>query len=457
MAFGMAYKDVVYGVKRILIRDNQSIDPELYGMYDRRQLPYTSPYANSYPSSSPSPSLKLHSAQMQLTQPTLLYMTLDVYFNLASHTLQVIEGITHTDTLHVNLTHSKQLTNAVHHYVHALEHTLSHNLLHTHTQKSKSPIDSHIHQLICTQLFDGVLVDNTEYLTKFIQQTIHTLRLRVYNLLKENLLRVKAAYKDHFVYVPAHVRTGTDAKQDGGVITIHHDNIPVLIDYPELVKQVAIAGQHVLLPVNHTHAHMMSSGVYTTSHEGDATASNITSTMNMNSLSHKILEELHQLIQEMLRTTHHTQHPAIHAMQAHVYHQQGLYALQERCIECALVYIENYYNISYSLSVDSGEYGMIIPSLLYANVLSLNKLYSVAERLYAKGIEIALRYQPTYSQEYSQLLGNYGVALYAQQKNMQAIDVLNKFIKMCMDIGCDTEKNVLYNLATEYLANTRGV
>eukprot|EP01031_Cornospumella_fuschlensis_P024370 gene24370-29464_t len=433
VAFGMAYRDVVSGVRRALTRDNQTIDEELYTAYDRRL-------------STESTAIPLHHPQMTLDQPALLYLTLEVYFKLTYDMLELVEDQVNTKQLYVDLSQCRKLANVVHHYVHALEHVLTHDLL-VSSSHTNAAVDARIRQLVCQQLFDGVVVENNGYLTKFVQQTAHTLRVRVYNLLKENLLHIKTAFKGHFVYVPSPNRPGN------GVVTIHHDNIAVLVDYPELVKQVAIAGQHLLLPANHAHAHTMSVGVYSQSvSDFGAGLANKSVSADSGSLTHAVFEELHVLIEEMLRTTHATQHPAIHAMQAHVYHQQGLHAVHEGLVEYALVQIESYYNISYALSLKSGEYGMIIPSLLYANVLSLNKLYSVAEKLYVKGIDIARRYQPTYQQEYLQLLVNYGIALYAQQKSTQAVDILTAAINFCVD-----DAGAICKLIADYLRKLQGL
>lgn len=327
----------------------------------------------------------LWSAQLGLTQSKLLQLTIAEYFAIAQNSIATFESA--LATAPQGLSKARMLSNSVHHYVHALEHLLA-----------RPEVYKEHARLLSEQLFDGVTVPKP---MESIRSTTQRLRQKVYNLLKANILSIKKAHKKSFA-------------QKYGIA--NPTGLQVLVDYPEIVKTAATAGQQLLAPVDDGQSlHVFKA------HKADK---------GYVKQQQLIAQELHMLLKEMLYRSHPSQHAAIHHMIAYLYNQQGLLQLTSGDLQSAFYLFEMNYNITFGLAQQSGDYLLIQPLLLMANTLSLLSEHAVADKFFVRGIEIASRYQHIYRQEFLQLLVNHAIALVSDQQASRALDVLERAFRV---------------------------
>lgn len=259
--------------------------------------------------------------QLSLSRERLLLWTLEEYAAESQELLRFFrKGMHSMDVM-------RQLSNAVHHYAHGLENV---ELL---FGASGSASD---------QLLPLEGQDINLEITNRKKEAIR-LRYEVYELLKMNLEKQRIA-----AFGSANVDRASQ---------LQSEPISIPRDWPEMVKIVATAGQHLIQlgPVDQRR---------------------------------QLANDLNGLLQEMIQSSHREQHPAIMHMVAHLRSGQGIIELESNNINGALTFFWESLNISERLSHDSGDHILVTPLTMTANVLATLGRYDDAFSMYRRAIEL---------------------------------------------------------------------
>eukprot|EP00981_Chlorochromonas_danica_P006590 scaffold1435_cov162-Ochromonas_danica.AAC.24 len=387
----------------------------------------------------------LWDSQLKIRQETLLRYSLEDYFALSQKALFEFKRNVQSLRQAQELSACRLLSNTVHHYVFGLEYLLS------HPDKLKK---KNLVSLLERQLFDGVHLSREKMLSSMFS-TVQTMRKKVYNLLKENLLLIRRQYKDHF-----------RPSRHG----IHKfESEAVLRDYPEIAKTAAIAGQHLLISAID---HSSSTGMFDILHF-QASEDNIESDAKNKKRQvdydeqELVARELLMLCNEMLHRSHPQQHIAIQQMISYIYQQQGLIALERKDLLRAFHFFDLNVNLTYSVTHHVGEHILLQPLLLLANTLALLEKFSTADKIFNKALLLGEKYQAAHPLTYPQVLVNIAAAFLQQKRFEEAYLKLDRALAMLtsqkeeMDFTLpetgyyDKEKQLLIRLSKDY--HTRAV
>lgn len=309
--------------------------------------------------------------QLTVTQEHLHQWTLEVYQKesqklMDSFRLGAEEGIH-------SMMESRDMANAVHHYCHALEHP--------------------------GRGVTGAVVQ--QHLTLAVK-----LRQEVYALMSQNL---NAQRRKHL------------KKAVPGVY-------PYPKDWPEHVKTVATAGQHLL---------------------STGTAQ----------YRQQLAEELMKLMDEMLSTSNTQQHDAIYHMIAHMYLQKGLIDLHSDIYDIGSAYanFRQALEISEELAKKSGDHILVQPLTMCANALSQLERHNEAFPLYLKAIRVSEQHLGLTHESIATLLVNYGISLVQTSQFNKAVDILERAIYVFdlndpKQVGRD---KTVYQRAVDFLEQAR--
>lgn len=369
----------------------------------------------------------LWDSQLKIRQETLLHHSLEDYFILSQKAL--FEFKRNVQSLHQaqELSACRLLSNTVHHYVFGLEYLLSHP-----DQLKKKKLS----YLLEKQLFDGVHLSREKMLSSMFS-TVQTMRKKVYNLLKENLLLIRRQYKDHF-----------HPSRHG----IHNfESEAVLKDYPEIAKSAAIAGQHLLISAID---HSSSTGMFDILHFQDSIESDAKNKKRKVDYDEQelVARELLMLCNEMLHRSHPQQHIAIQQMISYIYQQQGLIALERKELLKAFHFFDLNVNLTYSVTHHVGEHILLQPLLLLANTLALLEKFSAADKVFNKALLLGEKYQTAHPLTYPQVLVNIAAAFMQQKRFEEAYFKLDRALAM---LTSDKEEMDFTQSETGYYHNEK--
>ena len=271
--------------------------------------------------------------QLGITKDNLLRWTLDIYEP------EVVERINHYEiaarTGGNGLKETDLFANAVHHYAHALENSFGPD----HTENVK---------------------------------TAQNLRIKTFELLYMNL---------------------ENRREANGIFKSTYKKLHP--DWPELMKKVAVAGQHLISIGNENE--------------------------RLNA-AQKVLS----LLNELLVTTHIAQQGAVMIMVAHVYGQIGFIHIEANRIEDAHWQFLRAYEISLSLAEQSGEHILEEPMSMVANTYSMLGQFSEAAPLFVSLINIVEHSFGRSSERLIKYLINAGMCSMQSGDNMTALAYLER-------------------------------
>jgi len=258
------------------------------------------------------------------------------------------------------LSQCKRVSNSVHHYAHALEHSS----------------------------------DDRD------KQLAEKLRVQVFELLLTNLQMKREENRR--------------VKEETG---------RMLGDWPELIKTVAEAGQHLL-------------------QFGD--------TIRRNNVATTIME----LLTELYHSCHRVQKKAVLAMIAHMHSEIGLIALSESDVNKAVKHFQKSVDISEELADISGTHMLVNPMSYLANALSMQGKFSKSIPIFEKIINISEKHLGVNHESLAQLLVNYGIALFESGRLNDAEKTLKRSVKIMVTNKFSSEE-LLFKRAHEYIAKAQ--
>lgn len=306
-----------------------------------------------------------------MTQENLHQWTLEVYAKESSRAMEAYkQGAEEGEN---GMMEARELSNAVHHYCHALEHP-----------------NRGVSQAVANKQLALAI----------------KMRRAVYEVMEQNL---NAQRSKHL------------KKAVPGLY-------PYPRDWPEHVKTVATAGQHLL---------STGSAEY----------------------RQQLAEDIMKLMDEMLSTSNTQQHDAIYHMIAHMYMQKGLIDLHQDIYDIGSAYknFKQSLDISEELAKKSGEHILVQPLTMCANALSQLERHREAFPLYVKAISVSEQHLGPMHESIGALLVNYGISLVQTSEFRKAVDILERAIHV-MDVNDPKQlgrDKLVYKRAEEFLEQAK--
>lgn len=330
--------------------------------------------------------------QLSVNQQRLLELTISVYGQLLQQDFNPL--LRCLDFPHrcqqespVTLETGRRWSNTVHHYVHALDHCtnetiLTHEILILRSLLSPSAAASDVS-------IDGTSVNDRLKTSRLG----HRLRHRLYQWLKYQLQRW-------------HEVIGIAPVSSVDFSPLSPSNIPS--DYPEMVKSVAIAAQHLLPAVPQQTLSVEDRMIIT--------------------------DEIEHYLERMMVIAHPDQHPAIQQMAMHHLMQEGDMAYQElNNIAVAVICFERAVEIARAISPVFGSHHLIQPLTMLANVQALNRDFASALSLYEEATTYGRRQWGPWHLALAHLYYNYARACY-EADNLQRSEQLIQNVESILTV-----------------------
>eukprot|EP01033_Poteriospumella_lacustris_P012196 gene12196-8723_t len=186
----------------------------------------------------------------------------------------------------------------------------------------------------------------------------------------------------------AHILTSAAPVSSSDPLPLTPSNIPS--DYPEMVKSVAIAAQHLLPAIPQQTLSVEDRMI--------------------------VADEIEHYLERMIAIAHPDQHPAIQQMAMHHLMQEGDMAYQElNNIAVAVICFERAVDIARAISPVFGAHHLIQPLTMLANIRALNRDFASALALYEEAATYGRRQWGPWHLALAHLYYNYARACYEAQ------------------------------------------